>query len=344
VSQDLADTGASVSATGIKQILHDFTTDTKFKITGYDGTQKNADGQGMARIFNRATGKIDEMLFVYGQEIDGTIISLEHHARTNPQIHRWSQEATPSQESGWITFYNKHNDVLAKYPTTRRQGLYYIQELEFIPVPDTNETQGVTLRVPACTHAPTETVDINGTTVAHIRHVDTENQDAENSGVRMSRSTRDNASEVGHESDFSIDIESEHFQYLLGTQISTTNPIRMDTTISTTHCRPSSLEKDVIQYHTWHQRSHTARRQNFEYTQKCVDGIPPFHHNKIPQLVTCRACDIAKLHKAPKGHTIDEHTPPTARANISDGHRIHTWTDELGSSSRSPGRGASKTD
>ena len=268
VSQDLADTGASVSATGMKHILHNFTEHTKFKITGYDGTQKCADGQGFARILNRVTGKIDEMLFVYGKDIDGTIISLEHHARTNPGIHRWSQEATPSDESGWITFYDAEDQVVARYATTRRQGLYYIQELEFIPVLRDN---------------------IHSTADETRQYINTSVHTEE---LEMPNDT----------SDFHIDIEREHFPYLLGSQLNT-NPIRLTPPHhQLTQC-VTSMEQDVLRFHMWHQRLAHCSEKKLRNTQKYVDGIPSFKHSTLPKVVTCRACDIAKLRKAPKGST-----------------------------------------
>jgi hypothetical protein len=98
--RDLADTGASVSATGLRHILHDFTTDTRYEITGYDGMVTKAAGEGYAHVRNQPTDTIDKILFVYTPTITGTIFSLEHHAQTHPGIHRWSQEATPSSNGG----------------------------------------------------------------------------------------------------------------------------------------------------------------------------------------------------------------------------------------------------
>jgi hypothetical protein len=103
--RDLADTGASVSATGILGILHEFTSTTMYEIMGYDGTVTKAAGQSIAHVYQAATGKTEPMLFVYVPTITGTIISLEHHARAHPDIHRWVQEATPtSHNSGWLGY------------------------------------------------------------------------------------------------------------------------------------------------------------------------------------------------------------------------------------------------
>ena len=93
--RDLADTGASVCATGMREIPHDFTPKTRYNIVGYDGVSTQAAGQGTAHIRNPTTGQIEHMYFVYVPSIRGTIVSLQHHATTHPQIHRWTQEATP---------------------------------------------------------------------------------------------------------------------------------------------------------------------------------------------------------------------------------------------------------
>ena len=46
----LADTGATVSATGMRHILHDFTPHTKYEITGYDGISTPAHGEGYKKM------------------------------------------------------------------------------------------------------------------------------------------------------------------------------------------------------------------------------------------------------------------------------------------------------
>ena len=86
--RDLADTGASVSATGMRSILHQFTSNTLYEIMGYDGKVTKAAGQGMAQVYNATTKTTEPIFFVYVPSIDGNIISLEHHARTHPRIHR----------------------------------------------------------------------------------------------------------------------------------------------------------------------------------------------------------------------------------------------------------------
>lgn len=133
--RDLADTEATISAPGIKSILHYFQEESDYEIKGYDGRiTKAAAGQGYAKIVNPATKRTaDEMLLVYTPTISGTIISLEHHAKTHPDIHKWTQEATPSDDRGMITFFAADGTVVLEYPTMRSQGLYYILHLHFVP-------------------------------------------------------------------------------------------------------------------------------------------------------------------------------------------------------------------
>jgi hypothetical protein len=134
--RDLADTGVTISATGIRSILHRFQAHSDYEIKGYDGQVTKAAGQGYACIYNPTSKQVDEMLFVYTPiMVMGTIISLEHHARTHPRIHKWTQEATPSDDKGVITFYAEDGTVVSEYQTIRSQGLYYIQDLKFIPAP-----------------------------------------------------------------------------------------------------------------------------------------------------------------------------------------------------------------
>ena len=133
--RDLADTGASVSATGRLEILHHFTPHTPYEILGYDGTVKRAAGQGIAYVQALDQDRLEEMFFVYIPTVDGTIISLEHHTRTHPDIHKWTQEAIPSSDTGWVTFRDVDDEVVSRYRTKQEKGLYYIQDLDFYPVP-----------------------------------------------------------------------------------------------------------------------------------------------------------------------------------------------------------------
>ena len=44
-------------------------------------------------------------------------------------------EAVPSNQGGWITFYDAHETVISRYPTIRSKGVYFIQNMKFIPSP-----------------------------------------------------------------------------------------------------------------------------------------------------------------------------------------------------------------
>lgn len=132
--RDLADTGvSSVSATGRLDILHHFTPHTPYEIMGYDGTVTRAAGQGIAYVKSPDHDRLEEMSFVYIPSVDGTIISLEHHTRTHHNIHKWTQEAIPTTDMGWVTFRDKNDEVVSRYQTKQEKGQYYIQDLEFYP-------------------------------------------------------------------------------------------------------------------------------------------------------------------------------------------------------------------
>ena len=52
-------------------------------------------------------------------------------------------------------------------------------------------------------------------------------------------------------------------------------------------------------------------------TSKQVQGLPHLTTGHIPSFVKCRACDIAQLKKAPRGH------PTPDPANLQTGQRFH---------------------
>ena len=102
---------------------------------GYDGTFTRAVGQGTAYVRCKDNDEMEEMFFVYIPSIDGTIISfLVHHTRTHPAIYKWTQEAIPTTDTGWVTFLDVNNAVVSRYKTQQEKGLYYVQDLEFYPV------------------------------------------------------------------------------------------------------------------------------------------------------------------------------------------------------------------
>ena len=85
-----------------------------------------------------------------------------------------------------------------------------------------------------------------------------------------------------------------------------TNP-RQHCSIAAFHDRTKTqTEKDISNFETWHQRLAHCSEKRLRQTQKLVDGIPAFYGPKIPDVVTCRTCDVAKLRKAPRGRTIED--------------------------------------
>ena len=77
---------------------------------------------------------LEEMFFVYIPSVDSTIISLEHHMRMHSTIHKGTQEAIPTKDTGWVTLRYANDAVVSWYRTTQDKGLYDIQDLELLPV------------------------------------------------------------------------------------------------------------------------------------------------------------------------------------------------------------------
>ena len=274
--RDLADTGASISVTGIRSILHKFQPHSDYQIEGYDGQVTKAAGQGYAHIYNPATKQINEMLFVYTPTVSGTIISLEHHAKTHPRIHRWTQEATPSDDSGWIMFLAEDGTVVSLYHTIRAGGgLYYIQDLNFIPAPPTSPSHHQSI----CPVSPTPS-DCSALTLR----------------VTMMQ---------GFEStDYTPSLDTEHTAYLLGDQVTPSNAL----CLTQIELHATYAGKNVLQYELWHQRMGHAPASRLHKTAKHVQGLPTMHAQHLLSFVRC-ACDIAKLKKAPRGNALPD--PPT---------------------------------
>ena len=284
--RDLADTGASVCATGMKEILHEFTSHTNYAIVGYDGASTHAAGQGMAHIRNPTTGLIDQMFFVYVPSITGTIVSLEHHAKTNPAIHRWTQEATPATNTGWVTFFDDREQVISRYPTMQEQGLvYYIQALQFVPAPmaQLNHLHGTPQMPTRTTHLLDDDLTVKTkTTSKTLNCVDFDHTLATDYMPMQMRQSQESQTPV--------------CTALIGRKIEGI-VARMDVW--------NTMETDVLNFETWHQRMAHCSEKRLRQTHKLVDGIPVFHTPKIPHIVKCRTCDVAKLRKAPRGPTAD---------------------------------------
>ena len=289
--RDLADTGASVSATGMRHILHQFTSNTLYEIMGYDGAVTKAAGQGIAKIYNAQTQTTEPMFFVYVPSIDGNIISLEHHARTHPRIHRWAQDATPATNSGQVTFYDVDDNVVSTYPTILEKGLYYIQTLDFIPVPE------------------------------HVTHIcrtqEAQDHDHDAETVITKHTVVDgNLNCIDFDMPLQVQIKMAIIQ-----GVSDMPEHSICTAVKTvalpTPGSANRMEKDVLNYETWHQRFAHCSEKRLRLTQQHVDGIPSFHHTSIPHVVKCRACDVAKLRKAPRGG------PTPLSPNIVNGQIFH---------------------
>ena len=101
------------------------------------------------------------------------------------------------------------------------------------------------------------------------------------------------------DTDYTPTLDTEHRQYLLGDQTTPSTPI---------YAMPAEQKtaKEVSQYEIWHQRMGHAPAPRLHQTAKHVQGLPQINAQKIPPFVRCRACDIAKLRKAPKGHTLSD--------------------------------------
>jgi GAG-pre-integrase domain len=265
-----------VSATGRLDILHHFTSHTPYEIMGYDGTVTRAAGQGMAYVKGPDQKQLEEMFSVYIPSVDGTIISLEHHTRTHPDIHKWTQEATPEPDTGWVTFQDIKDQVISRYKMKQERGYYYIHELEFYPV---YSVQIATYRQ---------------------QDDDTTAGDALTVKQQTPRATSENCI------DYDEDLGRENAKDQVHPVMSWTNPREPYRISMMNEKQMTNTEKDVSNFEIWHQRVAHCSEKRLRQTQKLVDGIPAFHGPKLPPLVTCRTCDLAKLKKAPRGKSMDD--------------------------------------
>jgi Reverse transcriptase (RNA-dependent DNA polymerase) len=284
----LADTGANFSVTDDPSFLHDYTNQTSYETTGYDGITTKATGHGIMKILNNF-GKVECHTIIHSQHADGTIISVEHHAKTNPAIHKWEQTSIPTEYRGWITFYSHDNTVISQYDTIRHNGLYYITNLNIIPPP-------------AMEPLPNNT-NVHQTTTSP--QVMTDN---------TIPTTPDNTSDDHHDTTaYDITLENDYLPGILlpthsNTHASPTNtddPICIHTYTAEaptlTSPTPTPLEKDILTFEIWHQRLGHVSETKLRKTQQCAQGIPRFKTTALPTLIRCRICDIARLQKAPKG-------------------------------------------
>ena len=299
--RDLADSGAMISATGIRSILHRFQADSNYEIKGYNGQVTKAAGRGYARIYNPISKQVDGMFFVYTPLVMGTSISLKYHARTHPRIHKWTQEATPSDDKGLVTFYANDGTVVSAYPTIWSQGLYYTQDLDFIPAP----------------HSPTPSIPTERTDAPPVEHAATLTITMLQGQV-TSRSVTD-------DTDYTPDMEVEHLTYwlagrmtriihrtwkwsishigMLGNQQTPANAL----CVAAITPAKDRLVKVTHQYELWHQRMGHAPASRMYHTSRHVTGLPTISPTSLPSFIRCRACDIAKfLRKASRGQAIED--------------------------------------
>ena len=183
---------------------------------------------------------------------------------------------------------------MSQYKTIQEQGLYYIQDLHFLPA--TADNQQITQCQVIQTDMPT---------------VDITTHDATTIKTGTAR--------VMDHVDFDNQLHVENRVYQVRPLQETINPIQTQTTPRPTEesqhgtiakmqaC--DNIARDVLNFETWHQRLAHCSEKRLRRTQQLVDGIPQFHISKLPHVVNCRTCDIAKLKKAPRGkpgdHTSD---------------------------------------
>ena len=295
----LADTGANFSVTDDPCLLHDYTTVTPYETTGYDGVTTKATGHGTMKVLNNF-GHVECHTIIHSAQADGTIISVEHHAKSNPHIHKWEQTSIPSECRGWITFYSTDDTVVSRYDTIRHNGLYYITNLNIISPPDNVNTQ-----------INTTTIDETGETRPNHPAPNEDRADTDPDENYIS---------------YDITLDNEHIPGLLhpDTQHPITNPVRIHTThVTTTMIQDeptparTALEKDMLNFEIWHQRLGHVSEFKLRKTQKCAIGIPQFHSTTLPPIVRCRICDIARLQKAPRGPSTTD--PP----DLAPGQMFH---------------------
>ena len=117
------------------------------------------------------SGGIERVLALYSADIGGTVISLEHHATTNPNIQSWVQRSIPNEARGWITYYDTNNAIISEYDTIRQDGLYYMRDIQVSPPTPATATVHVLHTCPPPTTStvhptlPAPTIPISSTTI-----------------------------------------------------------------------------------------------------------------------------------------------------------------------------------
>ena len=222
---------------GLCHLLHDFTVQTQYEIIGYNSVATPAQGQGYAHVRNPIDSSHERIFFVYTPTVTGTIISLENHARMHPRIHRWAKEAVPSLDKGWITFYNSTDEVVSCYQTERINGLYYIQDLTFLPVSsDCIATSITTMLHLAAAPSPATTLPME---IA-----------PDDATVPIANVDLHSPSDFCPDFNVGLSLPS----YIAAIQASTV--LHPDPVVQQLRPVPhlSTTEKDIVLYYTWHQR------------------------------------------------------------------------------------------
>ena len=230
--RDLTDTGASASATGRLDILHHFTPHTPYEIIGYDGTVTRAAGQGIVLyVKSPDQSKLEEMFFVDSSSVDGAIISLEHHTRTHPTIHKWTQEATQVSDTGYVTFRDVKDEVISRYKTKQEKGLYYVQDLDFYTV--------------------------QHDTIATCQQTNDNPDMADELTIKM-RTTHGNTTNFV---DFDHDLAAMNMVDQLSPVIEWQTPRSTCVIAKIQNRQQTHTEKDTLNFETWHQRlAHCSKK------------------------------------------------------------------------------------
>ena len=109
---------------------------------------------------------------------------------------------------------------------------------------------------------------------------------------------RDNDTDIDS-ADYTPALDTDHYRQLFQDQRTPANVI----CVSTTTALSDRMAKEVHQYELWHQRmGHAPLSRLITRTSKLVQGLPSISPGNVPTFVKCKACEIAKLKKAPRGH------------------------------------------
>ena len=172
-----------------------------------------------------------------------------------------------------------NDDVVSRYETVQSKGLYYIQNLQVVTVPDSTTTDAIN-HLDVTTIPPDPDDDCTVQTSNPSTHMDS------------------------IDFELPLHIEDAPAQFAPRTNLYCQAINTAVTTVSINRMGASTMEKDVLNFETWHQRTGHCSEKRLRKTQQLVDGIPAFRTATLPHVINCRTCDVAKLKKAPRG-------PPT---------------------------------